>query len=165
MAAAMTDTMSGALNSLWISSIAKSTPVSGALNAADMPAAAPQVVSRRSSPLSRPISLETALPAMPPSCTLGPSRPSERPPSAQSVPSTNFAESTRHHGMSRRPITSASICGMPEPCVKGSHTMRRHTTPQITTRNANHRGRNAQLDWMAAAMVRRRVSACESARR
>ena len=113
----MTEMIRGAVNSLWISSMAKRTPVSGAWKAADMPAAAPQVTRRRSSPLLRPSSLETALPAMPPSWTEGPSRTSESPPSAQRVPSTNFAASTRCQGMSILPATSASTCGMPEPCV------------------------------------------------
>ena len=62
------------------------TPVSGALKAADMPEAAPQVTSRRSSPLSLPSSRATALPQTPPSWTDGPSRPSERPAAVTAAP-------------------------------------------------------------------------------
>ena len=141
----MTEMMSGALNVLWISSRANMTPVSGAWKAAAMPAPAPQVTRRRSSPLPRLRNRETPLPAMPPSCTDGPSRPSERPPMAPRVPSMNLAPITRCQGASMAPMTSASTCGMPEPDVAGSHRTRAATTTAITARAKNHSAAFSEL--------------------
>ncbi len=155
----MTEMIKGAVNSLCISSMANKTPVRGAWKAADMPAAAPQVTSSRSSPLLRPRALETALPDMPPSWTLGPSRPSERPPSAHSVPSMNFANMTRCQGMSILPATSASTCGIPEPDVAGSHNMSLQTTQSSAARNANHASMGSGFPAIALVTERKVFSA------
>ena len=157
--------MSGAVNSLWISSSAKRTPVSGAWNAADIPAAAPQVTSRRSSPLFLRRARETAFPDMPPSWTDGPSRPSESPARASIAPSANFAGKTLRQGASMRSTTSASICGMPEPEVAGSQTMRAETQARRTARTANHAAMSSGLPAAAPVTRRRSRSAFERTRR
>ena len=161
----MTEIMSGAVNSLWISSMAKRTPVRGAWNAADMPAAAPQVTRRRSSPLLRPRTRETALPDMPPSWTEGPSRPMERPAKVSSVPSQNLARTTRCQGMSMRPMTSASTCGMPLPEVAGSQCMSARTTSSMTRSASIQATMRATLPVAAPVICLRRRSAADSDRR
>ncbi len=129
---------SGAENDLWTSSTANMTPVSGAWNAAAMPAPEPQVTRRRRSPSVEPAARATAVPQRPPSMTEGPSRPRERPPRAQSTPSENLAAMVRAQGICRRPRASASIWGMPDPELVGAQRTRAVTAAQRTTMTATH---------------------------
>ena len=124
----------------------------------DMPAAAPQVTRRRSSPLLRPRTRETALPDMPPSCTDGPSRPMERPAKVSSVPSQNLAAMMR-------PMTSASTCGMPLPEVAGSQRMSARTTSSMTRSASIQATMRATLPAPAPVICLRRRSAADSDRR
>ena len=68
-----------------ISSIAKNTPASGALNVAAIPPAAPQATSNRIRSVSRRRTWATVEPAAEPICTIGPSRPTEPPPPMHSA--------------------------------------------------------------------------------
>ena len=85
-----------------ISSSTNTRPASGALKAADSPAPAPAAISvRRSRGVARsqPPSI---WPTAPPICTVGPSRPSARPPPMASTPPANLTGSTRAHASWRR---------------------------------------------------------------
>ena len=62
---------------LLISSMAKTTPASGVLKAAAMPAAEPARISPRSSPMPPARAVNSMMAA--PTCTVGPSRPMEAP--------------------------------------------------------------------------------------
>ena len=62
-----------------ISSIAKNTPASGALNVAAIPPAAPQATSTRSRSSGSRITRPNVEPSAEPICTIGPSRPTEPP--------------------------------------------------------------------------------------
>ena len=97
-------------------------PASGALNAADSPAAAP-VASNvcRASALRIRNRSPTMRPTLPPSCTVGPSRPSTMPAPRVPIPPINFTGSTRHQRTGRSSSSAPSISGIPEPPASGAN--------------------------------------------
>ena len=123
---------------LWTSSKANIIPASGALNAADNPAAAPQVNKKRSSVLIRLKNFETAFPIIAPNWILGPSRPNERPPTIHNVPAIIFANKTLYQHWSICPWTSASTCGIPDPEMYGSYFKNAAITSPKITNPINH---------------------------
>jgi len=77
-----------------ISSIAKKTPASGALNVAAMPPAAPHATSRRTRCSSSRSSWANDDPSADPICTIGPSRPTEPPPPMHKAEASAFTTAT-----------------------------------------------------------------------
>ena len=109
------------------SSMANTTPASGALKAAAMPAAPPAtsrpwLVMAERGPSQRRASCIT--PAA--TCTDGPSRPIDSPARKPAAPSTIFAKVRRSETKRRRSVLStaassaAITCGMPEPAAPGA---------------------------------------------
>ncbi len=109
-----------------ISSIANTTPASGVLKAAAMPAAAPastrcRLITGSVKPKRRP----TESSRLAPTCTVGPSRPTEAPPPIASTVSPILASAMRTDSSPARQAPSvlesaALTCGMPEPRVAAS---------------------------------------------
>ena len=110
-------------NERLISSIANTTPASGALNAAAIAAAPPARIRPRfmlscgndENRLSEYISAA-------PTCTVGPSRPIEAPVSSPVSVSRTLPAATRSDNSSRRcagdgSLSAAIVCGMPLPCA------------------------------------------------
>ena len=98
-----------------ISSMAKNTPASGALNVAAMPPAAPQATSTRIRP-SGTLSAEPSVePRAEPICTIGPSRPTEPPPPMHSAEASDLTTAT--WGLMRPPCraTANMTSGTPWP--------------------------------------------------
>ncbi len=148
------------------SSSTNTRPDSGALNAAPRPAPAPALISARRSP--SPIltlkSSDTICPMPEPICTVGPSRPSVKPPPVLSSPPKNFTGSIRFHSgfVSRNRIDFN--CGMPLPDACGANRRTSHTpTPPPTAPMASATGRPQCPVWAIAASRQR--SACSSATR
>ena len=122
------------------SSMANTTPASGALNAAAMPAAPPAtssawaVMPERGSNHRRAWCITPAA-----TCTDGPSRPMDRPARKPALASTILANDS--HSETKRPRWFASsagsraviTCGMPEPAAPGAQRRVAHTTATVTT--------------------------------
>ncbi len=108
------------------SSMANTTPASGALKAAAMPAAPPATSSARSL-MTEPGRSQRRASCMTPAatCTEGPSRPADRPPSRLSEPRTIFANVSRSDTKRCRESLGSSgssaviTWGMPEPEAPG----------------------------------------------
>ncbi len=77
-----------------ISSIAKNTPASGALNVAAIPPAAPQATSTRIRDSGTRTADPSVEPRAEPICTIGPSRPTEPPPPMHSAEASAFTAAT-----------------------------------------------------------------------
>ena len=60
-------------------------------------------------------------PTLPPSCTVGPSRPSTMPAPSVPIPPINFTGSTRHQRTGRSSSSAPSISGIPEPPASGAN--------------------------------------------
>ena len=120
------------------SSRQKITPASGALKAAARPAPEPAVKRKRSSARERFFPRLTPCPTQAPSCTLGPSRPSDMPAPMASTPPTNFAASTRAHSICMRPKSIPLICGMPLPEHIGSNCTMRQSSQASPARHAKY---------------------------
>jgi hypothetical protein len=109
------------------SSIANTTPASGALNAAAMPAAPPAMSKLCALTTDRPGNQRRALCMTPAAiCTDGPSRPNDSPASRPHAVSTALApvnriETKRLRLLSSTEVSRAAItCGMPEPAAPGA---------------------------------------------
>ena len=104
------------------SSRAKISPARGALNAAASPAAAPALMRalRSPSPCFTRNQVETMRPVAPPICTVGPSRPSARPPPMLAAPARNLTGMTRFQWRWRSPRTTDFRSGIPLPAVSGA---------------------------------------------
>ena len=104
-----------AVKSRRISSIAKNTPASGALNVAAMPPAAPHATSTR----IRSSATRTVRPSVEPSaepiCTIGPSRPTEPPPPMHSAEASDFTTATCGAIRPPRRATAYITSGTPWP--------------------------------------------------
>ena len=97
-------------------------PASGALNAAESPAAAPVASSVwRASALRIRNRSPTMRPTFPPSCTVGPSRPSTIPAPRVPMPPMNLTGITRHQRTGRSSSSAPSISGMPDPPASGAN--------------------------------------------
>ena len=97
-------------------------PASGALNAAESPAAAPVASSVwRASALRMRNRSPTMRPTLPPSCTVGPSLPSTIPAPSVPMPPINLTGITRHQRTGRSSSSAPSISGMPEPPASGAN--------------------------------------------
>ena len=108
-----------------ISSIAKTIPASGVLKAAAMPAAEPARISPRS--CCRPRHRATWSMNAAPTCTVGPSRPTEapqnRPMTVRMIfPSTIFTDSKRCRSALCASCRAAIACGMPLPWEPGKNS-------------------------------------------
>ena len=95
-------------------------PASGALNAAASPAPAPADRSCGTTDDGTPSTRDVSCAAAAPICTVGPSRPSERPAPMPSTPPTNFTGISRSARSGRTPSRTAFKCGMPLPPASGA---------------------------------------------
>ena len=84
-------------------------PDTGALKAAVRPAPAPADVRMRCSRRPEFIQYDTILPAEPPICTAGPSRPTENPAKPVSTPPIILEMSVQYGFISNKPSISPSI--------------------------------------------------------
>ena len=112
-----------ASNERLISSMANTMPASGALNAAAIPAAEPARIKPRS--LRSPRSRATCSMIVAPTCTVGPSRPTEAPHISPStvkpiLPAASRSESNRRRAERCPNCRAAIACGMPLPCAPGN---------------------------------------------
>ncbi len=106
------------LKSRRISSIAKNTPASGALNVAAMPPAAPQATSTRiRSSLTR-TTRPSVEPSAEPICTIGPSRPTDPPPPMHSADASALTAATC--GAIRPPRRATAYITSGTPCPRAS---------------------------------------------
>ena len=106
--AVMTDRSTDTEKFLCTSSSENMTPASGAWNAAERPALAPQVRRNLSSVFPLSIPREIPFPTIAPNWMDGPSLPSASPPSRHKKPPTNLAGRTFHHFCSSLPTISPS---------------------------------------------------------
>ena len=150
---------------LCTSSSANMTPASGALNAADRPADAPQVIRKCSSSRNRFSFLAMPLPAMPPSWMEGPSLPRDKPPTMHRNPPIIFPRITRYQLGRIYPAISASTCGMPEPEIIGSHLSSQVTSSASPIRTTNQPAIRSGLPALKVRATFRMLSAISSAKR
>jgi hypothetical protein len=141
----------------WSSSMQKSTPASGALKAALMPAAAPAVTRKRfiSSLPERSLS---AAPVSAPSCMDGPSRPKDSPAPRAKLPPKNLKGSSLFQSMPMRRIRPAFICGMPEPLMRGARLTMSAVQRPSAKASPSQSSAPAMPDAATGAMSSRRLS-------
>ncbi len=101
-----------------ISSIAKNTPASGALNVAAIPPAAPHATSSRTRRSSRCSICASADPSAEPICTIGPSRPTDPPPAMHNAEAIDFTTATC--GRIRPPLRATATMTSGTPCPRAS---------------------------------------------
>ena len=100
----------------------KNNPVSGALNVAEIPPAAPQATITR----SRPSLMRTSCPSVEaraePICTIGPSRPTDPPPPMHSADANALTPVTA--GRMRPPFSATASITSGTPCPRASSAYR-----------------------------------------
>jgi hypothetical protein len=119
----------------------KTMPPSGVLNAAAMPAAAPATIRSCTSTPDLGERKRFAPAMMPaPTCTVGPSRPIDKPASNPPDTSTTLCSATRGEasqwrcsGVSESSSIARTTCGMPEPSAAGSKRRVQASTPTVSS--------------------------------
>ena len=110
-----------------ISSIAKMTPASGALNVAAMPPAAPQATSSFIRSSDSLVSRPRVEPSADPICTIGPSRPTEPPEPMVSAEASVLTTATL--GLIRPPRWATASITSGTPCPRASFANRLTSGP------------------------------------
>ncbi len=116
-----------AVKSRRISSIAKKTPASGALNVAAIPPAAPQATRTRNRSSATRTQVPRVEPSAEPICTIGPSRPTEPPPPMHSAEASAFTAATC--GPIRPPRRATANITSGTPCPRASRANRYTSGP------------------------------------
>ena len=101
------------------SSIANTSPVTGALNAAARPAEEPAAICNLRTINERLVIAAAPSPAQPPICSEGPSLPAGSPINTHASEAANIEHITTYHLKRSRPRAAPSICGTPLPRIIG----------------------------------------------
>lgn len=133
------------------SSRTNTPPAIGALNAVARPAAAPPATRICRWSVEDRLSLATMMPAFPPICTQGPSRPRASPAPMDSRPPTYLTGRMRDDPGSVRPSIAASTRGMPLPSACGSTRWTRLAAAAVAAPHATiSSGNPHQCGWPQA---------------
>ena len=125
------------------SSIANTSPVTGALKAAARPAEEPAAICNLRTMSERFNVVPTASPAQPPISSEGPSLPAGKPINMQATEAANIEHITVYHLKRSTPRAAPSICGTPLPRIMGMKRVAVPITNAPATSPKNSRGTNA----------------------
>ena len=133
-----------------ISSSTNATPASGALSAADNPAAAPAALAARRFCFATPSIPAQVDARLLPICTVGPSRPRLCPPPMLTAPAKNFTNAIRGADAPNSFQNRSFTCGIPLPAASGQNENIIHPAISDAT-TITHNESNAKCQKFPAA--------------